>query len=69
MRHWKGQHVVVEALSHLDSGVLDRMQLLFVGAVREEDEAYAADLKNRVAEIGAEASVQWVGNRDDEYRF
>ncbi|HET8532041.1 MAG TPA: glycosyltransferase family 4 protein [Methylomirabilota bacterium] len=57
---WKGQHLVVEALP----GLLERFpRLLYVmvGGARPEEPEYVSALRRRVAELGLEDHVRFVG--------
>jgi glycosyltransferase involved in cell wall biosynthesis len=65
VREWKGQHVVIEALGTLGPEVRERMIVVFVGAVRDEDKAYLAGLQRRAGELGVEEIVRFSGSRSD----
>lgn len=65
IRHWKGQHVVVEAFGLLPADVQRRLKVRFVGATAEDHQQYEMALRARIAEAGAEQSVQLVGSRND----
>jgi glycosyltransferase involved in cell wall biosynthesis len=59
---WKGQHLVIEALPFLLKqypGIL----YLMVGGSRAEEPSYVPSLKRRVAELGLEDHVRFVGSR------
>lgn len=59
---WKGQHVLLEALSHLPPST----HLLFVGdALFDGDRAYGASLRRQVIDQHAEERVHFLGFRDD----
>lgn len=59
---WKGQHVLLEALSDLPPST----HLLFVGdALFDGDRAYAASLRRKVIETHSEERVHFLGFRDD----
>jgi len=58
---WKGQHVLLEALSDLP-----HVQALFVGsALFEGDESYADALHRRVSALELQDRVHFLGFRDD----
>jgi len=68
---WKGQLVAIEALALLHKRY-PRAQLLLVGdvafagpSVRYDNAAYARQLRDRVAELGLEDSVHFLGRRED----
>lgn len=65
LRHWKGQHVVVEALGQMDPDIRSRLLVVFVGSVGPEFETYAAGLHQAAARLGVEGSVRFVGGRTD----
>jgi glycosyltransferase involved in cell wall biosynthesis len=65
IRHWKGQHVVLQALSGLLPEIRDRLKVLFVGATAPADESYAASLREAVRQGRLEEMVQFVGSRED----
>lgn len=68
---WKGQAVAVEALGILrDLGVDAHLLLIgsakFVArATRFDNEAYVRALRERIAELGIEDRVSWMGERED----
>ena len=61
---WKGQHVAIEALTHLP----DVACVLVGGALFNED-AYAARLHALAAELGVTARVHFLGQRNDVGRL
>jgi glycosyltransferase involved in cell wall biosynthesis len=65
IRHWKGQHVVVEALAQLAPEDRGRIKMLFVGATAPNDAEYAASLRALVERRGLGESVVFVGGRQD----
>lgn len=65
IRHWKGQHVVLEALTRLAPGIRSRLKVLFIGAAAPIDAEYAASLRAVVEREGLGPSVQFVGGRQD----
>lgn len=65
IREWKGQHVVVDALTRLDPAERARLCVVFIGAVRAEDEAYYAMLRERIDAEGLGDSVRFAGSRTD----
>lgn len=65
IRHWKGQHVLIEAFAGLEPAVRSQLQLRFVGAASDQDAEYLNALKRRIRAIGAESQVQFLGTRDD----
>jgi glycosyltransferase involved in cell wall biosynthesis len=64
LRHWKGQHVVVEGLGHLGPEHRSRIRMVFVGDTRGHEE-YTDSVRNRVAELGLEEVVTFAGWRTD----
>jgi len=65
IRHWKGQHVVLEALHRVDPAVLAQLFVTFIGAAREEDQDYLDRLKSSAEEWGIADSVSFLGVRTD----
>jgi len=68
---WKGQLVAIDSLALLHERH-PRAQLLLVGdvafagpSVRYDNAAYARKLRQRVAELGLEDSVHFLGRRED----
>jgi len=59
---WKGQHLVIEALPFLRKQYPDIIYLV-VGGSRPEEPSYVPSLKRRVAELGLEDHVRFVGSR------
>jgi glycosyltransferase involved in cell wall biosynthesis len=65
VRRWKGQHVVVAALTTLPDAVRRRMRVLFVGATSPESESYAATLAATVETERLGEIVTFLGPRTD----
>lgn len=65
IRRWKGQHILLEALHLLEPSVRARLFVVFVGAVRKDDEPYFEELKTLVAKWGLSDSVSFTGSRTD----
>jgi len=65
IRHWKGQHVVVEALGGLDVEERKRIRLLFVGDTNAESAPYEARLHEAIRRHGLERTAVFTGRRDD----
>lgn len=65
IRSWKGQHVVIAALASLPPEQRARLCVVFVGAVRTDDEAYFASLTQTVREHGLDDAVRFAGIRTD----
>ena len=65
IRSWKGQHVVVSALAALGESDRERLCVVFVGVVRDEDRDYFERLKALVAEHRLESVVRFAGSRTD----
>lgn len=57
---WKGQHVLIEALASLPG-----VGLVIVGDALFGEQAYAARLKARVAELGLTDRIHFLGHRSD----
>lgn len=62
LTYWKGQHLLLEALSLLPPGG-DWVALMVGGA--EKRGAYARDLNGFTARLGLEQHVKWLGSRSD----
>ena len=65
IRHWKGQHVLLDALQRLPSEVMRRLQVLIIGSVAERDREYAADLERTAQRPSLGGRVRFPGWRDD----
>lgn len=65
VRRWKGQHVVIEALSLLEPAVRAELFVAFIGAVRKDDQDYFDTLQKSVAEYGLGDTVAFYGIRTD----
>lgn len=65
LREWKGQHVVLEALSHLPEAARRSLLVLFVGAVGPSFQGYADRLQALVREHALEDGVRFLGGRTD----
>jgi glycosyltransferase involved in cell wall biosynthesis len=60
LSEWKGQHVALDALTHLPD-----VHLLLVGDALFGEEAYAAALRARASELGIANRVRFLGFRTD----
>ena len=65
IRSWKGQHVVVAALASLSPAERARICVVFVGAVRTDDEEYFATLQQTVRDHDLGDAVRFAGLRTD----
>jgi glycosyltransferase involved in cell wall biosynthesis len=65
IRHWKGQHVVVEALAGLTPEERKGIRLLFVGDTNAESAPYEARLQEAIRGHGLERTAVFTGRRDD----
>lgn len=65
IREWKGQHVVLEGLLAMPEAARSQLSVVFVGAVRDEDNAYHASLLATVEKHGLGDVVRFVGSRTD----
>lgn len=65
VRRWKGQLVALEAVRRLQPSIRRRVKLVFVGGVGREEEAYAAELRERLATYELQTTVTLLGERDD----
>lgn len=65
LRTWKGQDVVLEALSRLDPVFRQFIKMVFVGGVGHGAEGYADTLRNTVGRYGLESTVSFIGERAD----
>jgi glycosyltransferase involved in cell wall biosynthesis len=65
VREWKGQHVVLEALSRLSSEQRARIFVAFAGAESAGDREYRARLDRTVASAGLADTVVFLGGRND----
>jgi glycosyltransferase involved in cell wall biosynthesis len=58
---WKGQHILIEALSHCSSSV----RVILVGDALFGEQDYVQQLRKQVTEMGLEQRVQFLGFRSD----
>lgn len=65
LRHWKGQHVVVEAVGKLTPERRKGFTLLFVGDIGPTHSAYADSVRERIGSLGLDETIRLVGHRDD----
>ncbi len=65
LRHWKGQHVVVEAMGALTPDERRDLTVLLVGDIGPLHEAYTAQLQERIRALDLVDTVRVVGHRDD----
>jgi glycosyltransferase involved in cell wall biosynthesis len=65
IRRWKGQHVVVAALSLMPAAVRDRIRVIFIGGASAADHAYDAELRASVERNQLGHIVQFLGTRSD----
>lgn len=65
IREWKGQHVVLQAISQLPEDVKKRLFVAFVGAVSKDDSDYNERLQQMVKEEGLAPYVTFLGSRRD----
>lgn len=61
IRQWKGQHVVLSALSELTPHERAGIHVAFVGATASTDAPYEAELRATVAREGLERNVSFLG--------
>lgn len=65
LRHWKGQHVVVEALGGLTPAEREALEVLLVGDIGPEHVDYTEGLRAQIRALGLDDSVTLTGHRDD----
>lgn len=65
VRHWKGQHVIVEAVGALDPEHRAQLVVLLVGDISDEHRPYADGLEKRMADLGIDEQVRFIGRRED----
>lgn len=65
VREWKGQHVVLAALSRVPPEVRERLHVAFVGAAAEGDRGYKESLDEMVARWDLGPTVRFLGGRSD----
>jgi glycosyltransferase involved in cell wall biosynthesis len=64
IQEWKGQAILVEAMGRLSTAGVDACALL-IGGTHRAGEAYAAQVRRRVADLGLEGQVLFTGFRED----
>ena len=65
IRPWKGQHVVLKALSILPSSVRSHLYVVFAGATAPQHQAYEDELLDTVERLGLRDCVRFLGERRD----
>lgn len=65
LRAWKGQSVVVDALSRMAPAVRDRLHVLFIGAARADDAPYKQSLEDAASKGGVSHLISFLGGRTD----
>lgn len=65
IREWKGQHVVLDALTRLSPTVRSTIYVAFAGAATAADSEYLQRLRNTASAAGLEDRVLFLGPRQD----
>jgi glycosyltransferase involved in cell wall biosynthesis len=65
LREWKGQHVVVDAVSRLDSRARSRLVVLLVGEAGPEHASYEARIRAAISEAELADTIRPTGRRSD----
>jgi len=65
LKRWKGQHVLLEALSLAPAELRQRCYVAFAGAAPADTPAYEAELRARVSQDGFSERVRFLGSRSD----
>lgn len=65
IREWKGQHVLLEALTLVPPATRERLFVMLVGAMGSGDDVYSNRLRAQIASSGLEGVVSMVGPRGD----
>jgi glycosyltransferase involved in cell wall biosynthesis len=65
VREWKGQHILLAALTLLSEPELKRLRVAFAGAVDAQSETYFARLRAIERHRRLEGVVAWLGARSD----
>jgi glycosyltransferase involved in cell wall biosynthesis len=65
IRPWKGQHVVLEALSRMTRDDRERLYVVFVGEITDEYQSYYEELKLNVEVNRLSDVVSFAGSRTD----
>ena len=66
IRHWKGQHVVIDALGSLPSDTLANLKILFVGeGATGEHAEYRKCLDQATEQAGLNDAIVFTGRRED----
>ena len=68
IKHWKGQAVVVEAMSILHASI-PNLKCLLIGATASVDRDYEQSLRQRIADFGLQDSVFITGYKQDPYDY
>jgi glycosyltransferase involved in cell wall biosynthesis len=65
IRRWKGQHIVVQALSGASDDVRGRTRVFFIGGVSQDEQTYRQELENLIATSGLSRHITFLGTRED----
>jgi glycosyltransferase involved in cell wall biosynthesis len=65
---WKGQHILLQAIASLLPRY-PQLQILIIGGPGAGGTAYADELRRLAGTLGIEASVRFLGHRDDVPRL
>ncbi|MCH2185434.1 glycosyltransferase family 4 protein [Myxococcota bacterium] len=65
LQPWKGHSVVVSALEKLQPEDRNRLCVLFIGAIRDEDQEHVSTIRERIRKAGLQSSIRFLGARAD----
>ena len=65
LQPWKGHGVVVSAVEKLPPEERKQLCILFIGAIRDEDQEHVSEMKERIRNAHLQSSVRFLGSRGD----
>lgn len=65
IRRWKGQHVLVQALTKLPADTLGRVRVFFAGGFADTDRDYRKELEETIDSLGFSERITFLGEREN----
>ncbi|MDG2050544.1 MAG: glycosyltransferase family 4 protein [Myxococcota bacterium] len=65
LQPWKGHDVVVSAVENLLPAERDQLCILFVGAIRDEDQHHVSSMRTRIRNADLKNTIRFLGSRGD----
>ncbi|MAJ59710.1 MAG: hypothetical protein CBC48_06805 [bacterium TMED88] len=65
LQPWKGHGVVVSAVEKLPPEERKQLCILFIGAIRDEDQNHVSAIRERIRNAHLQSSIRFLGSRGD----